>query len=115
MLFHLKVLLLFLSFFLAFIPGLGSAIVWVPLAIYYLFFENWFTFIGVVVTGVILSVFVDTILRTKLLGKKSNINPYIMLIGILGGISLFGIFGFIIGPLILIYSLKIIREYLKRN
>lgn len=107
---NLYLLLPSLIFFLAFIPGLGPTIVWVPLAIYYFFVKDWYTLIGVIVTGIILSLYIDIILRTKILGGKSKINPFIMLVGILGGISLFGIFGFIIGPLILIYTLKILRE-----
>ena len=107
-------LLPLIIFFFAFIPGLGPTLVWVPLAIYFAYTGNWFAFTGVIITGIILSVGVDTILKTKILGEKSKINPFIMLLGILGGISFFGIFGFIIGPLILIYSLKILSEYLKK-
>lgn len=107
-------LLPLIIFFFAFIPGLGSAIVWVPLAIYYLLVGNWFAFGGVVITGIIISLLIDIILKNKILGEKSNINPFIMLLGVFGGISFFGIFGFIIGPLILIYSLKILREYFKK-
>ncbi len=97
-------------FFLAFIPGLGPTIVWVPMALYYLFVKEWLIFSGVLITGIILSVYIDTILRTKILGGKSKINPLVMLVGILGGISLFGIFGFVIGPLILVYTLRILKE-----
>ena len=107
-------LLPLIIFFFAFIPGLGPTLVWVPLAIYFAYTGNWFAFTGVIITGIILSVGVDTILKTKILREKSKINPFIMLLGILGGISFFGIFGFIIGPLILIYSLKILSEYLKK-
>ena len=103
-----------LIFFFAFIPGLGPTIIWITLAIYYAFTNNWATLVGVIITGLVLSIYVDTILRTKILGNSSKINPFIILIGILGGISLFGIFGFIIGPLVLIYSLKILREYFKK-
>lgn len=107
-------LLPLLIFFFAFIPGLGPTIVWLPLAIYYLITGNVFALVGVTITGLVLSFYIDTILRTKILGTKSNINPFIMLIGILGGISFFGIFGFVIGPLILIYSLKILRAYFSK-
>lgn len=100
-----------LIFFFAFIPGLGPTIVWVPLVVYLAFIGDYYSLIGVLITGIILSVGIDTVLRAKLIGKKSNINPFIMLIGILGGISMFGIFGFIIGPLILVYTIKILQEY----
>lgn len=101
-----------LIFFLAFIPGIGSTFVWIPTLIYYLVVQNYPTAIGVLITGIILSTFIDTIFRNKYLGEKSRINPAIMLIGVLGGIPLFGVFGFIIGPLILVYTLKIIEEAL---
>jgi len=107
---NLYFLLPALIFFLAFIPGLGPIIVWVPMAIYYLYIQDWLTLIGVVITGIILSVLIDTVLRSKFLGHKAKINPVIMLVGVLGGISLFGIFGFIIGPLILVYTIKLVEE-----
>tara|TARA_Y100000310_G_C20626730_1_gene786346 strand:+ start:461 stop:1435 length:975 start_codon:yes stop_codon:yes gene_type:complete len=102
-----------LVFFLAFIPGLGPTLVWVPLAIYYFVVGDNITAIGVMVIGLILSYLIDTVLRAKILGKKTGINPFIMLIGIIGGITVFGIFGFIIGPLILFYTIKIIQELIK--
>jgi predicted PurR-regulated permease PerM len=102
----------FIIFFLTFIPG-GPALVWVPLAIYIIFQRNLFIVIGVLILGIILSYILDTAVRIKILGNKSQINPLIMLIGVLGGIYIFGLFGFIIGPLILSYSLKIIEELIE--
>jgi predicted PurR-regulated permease PerM len=100
-------------FFLSFFPGIGPAAVWLPLSTYYLLTKNTGTFIGILITGLILSYIIDALLRAKILGKTSGVSPFIMLLGILGGISVFGIFGFIIGPLVLIYSIKIIKQTLK--
>lgn len=99
-----------LIFFFAFIPGIGPAFVWVPIAIYYAIIKHYPQAIGIIILGLIISLLIDNILKTKILGEKSKIHPLIMLVGILGGISLFGIFGFIIGPLILIYTIKLISE-----
>jgi predicted PurR-regulated permease PerM len=104
-----------LIFFLAFIPGLGPLIVWVPMAIYYLVQGQYITLLGVIALGIILSTLIDTFLRSKILGEKTKLNPFIMLVGILGGIALFGVFGFIIGPLILIYTIKFLEEALSQN
>jgi predicted PurR-regulated permease PerM len=98
-----------LIFFFGFIPSLGPAIVWAPLSVYHFFFGELKTAILLIVLGLILSVIFDSILRAKILGKKANIHPVIMILGILGGISVFGVFGFIIGPLVLVYTLKILR------
>ena len=106
-------LLALIIFFFAFIPALGPAAVWVPLALYYLFTQNYFSAIGIIIIGLIISIFIDGIIRIKFLGDKSKIHPLIMLLGVLGGVPLFGIFGFIIGPLILIYTIELIDEVLK--
>lgn len=103
-------LLAALVFFFAFIPGLGPAIVWAPLGIYYIAIGDYFSFAIILVTGLILSVGIDFFLRSKILGGMAKLNPLLMLIGILGGVSVFGIFGFIIGPLILIYTIKLLEE-----
>jgi len=99
----------------AFIPGIGPAFVWGLLAIYNLFTTNYYSAVGVIITGLIISVYIDTILRYKILATKTKINPVVMLIGILGGVPLFGIFGFIIGPLILVYTIKILQEAIKQS
>jgi len=107
-------LLAVVLFFFAFIPSIGPAIVWIPLLLYYLFTGDYSMAGGVLVIGLILSLVIDTILRAKILGKRSKINPLVMILGILGGISVFGIFGFIIGPLVLAYTLEILEEVGKR-
>jgi predicted PurR-regulated permease PerM len=103
-------LLAMLLFFLAFIPALGPALVWVPMFIYYVIIKNYYVAGGVLVIGLVLSLIVDTILRAKILGDRSRINPLVMIVGLLGGITVFGIFGFIIGPLILLYTIEILKE-----
>ena len=107
------ILLATIIFLFAFIPGLGPAIVWAPIALIYLSKQNYLVALGVFITGMIISFGIELVLRTKLIGESSSIHPLVMLLGILGGISLFGIFGFIIGPLILAYALKLVEESIK--
>lgn len=107
--------LAFLVAILAFIPGLGPMVAMLPLLIYYLFMENWANAAITLVIWGILSIGVETILKTKILGDRSNIHPLIMILGIMGGTSLFGLFGFIIGPLLLVYTIKLIQGILGTN
>jgi len=100
----------FLIGIFAFIPALGPLIVWVPIALIELSLGNYTIAIGVIIIGLILSSYVDNIVRLKLIGKKSNIHPVIMLVGIFGGISLFGPMGFIIGPLVLSVLITLIEN-----
>ncbi len=105
-----SIILAALIFILAFIPGLGPAIVWVPTALIYGFLGDYGIAVGVVILGLILGLGIDLFFRSKVLGKTAKIHPFIMILGILGGVPLFGIFGFIIGPLVLAYTLKILEN-----
>jgi predicted PurR-regulated permease PerM len=86
--------------FTSIIPGVGTALVWIPAAIYLLL-------IGHIWQGIFVAVFcslvvgtIDNILRPVLVGKAINIHPLIILLSTLGGIGVFGISGFLIGPII---------------
>lgn len=103
-----------LIFFSALIPGVGAGLIWIPLAIYTLITGDMQTFIGIVIVGAITSYVIDLYLGTKILGNKAKVNPFVMFVGILGGISVFGIFGFIIGPLILVYTIELVEHFIKK-
>lgn len=94
----------------AFIPALGPTIIWVPTFLILLLQKNYTASIIVLITGLIMSVYVDTILRAKITGKKTGIHPIIVLIGIIGGVTVLGIAGFIIGPLILSYTIRLLED-----
>jgi len=63
-----------------------------------------------IILGVILSA-VDTFLRPKLIGDKSKTSPAVILIGLLGGLKVFGFIGLILGPVILSTLIEIIKLY----
>lgn len=83
---------------LSLLPAIGASVVWVPVSIY--FFAT-----GAIWQGVVLILFgafviglVDNILRPKLVGKDLRMPDYVVLISTLGGIAVFGLNGFVIGP-----------------
>lgn len=108
-------LLSFLVAILVFIPGLGPSIVNVPLLAYFALVGNWYSFVIVLITWAIIALFIETFLVSRVLAGQAKIHPLIMLIGILGGTALFGIFGFIIGPLILVYTIELVEELIGKN
>ena len=95
---------------LAFIPGMGPGLVWIPTTLIMFFTGNIFAGVVILITGLTISLLIETMLYGKIIGDRASIHPLIMLIGILGGVPLFGVFGFIIGPLILTYTIKILEE-----
>lgn len=85
---------------LSLIPAVGPAIVWAPVALY-LFA------IGANVKAIVLIAFgmgviglIDNILRPILVGRDTKLPDYVVLLSTLGGLGLFGINGFVIGPLV---------------
>ncbi len=98
-----------LVFILAFVPSVGPLLIWGALALYYFSIQQYATMWGIIATGLVLMVGIEFYFYTRFVGSRSHIHPFIMLIGVLGGISVFGIFGFIIGPLVLANSIRIIE------
>ncbi len=86
--------------FLSLIPAVGSAIIWMPAAVF--FFATSALWKGLFIVGffVIIVGLVDNILRPLLVGKDTKMPDYLILIATLGGMEIYGINGFVIGPLI---------------
>lgn len=86
--------------FLSLVPAVGSGLVWGPMAIYLMA-------TGAVGKGVLLMAYgvgviglVDNLMRPLLVGKDTKMPDYLVLVSTIGGMSLFGLNGFVIGPLI---------------
>lgn len=86
--------------FLSMLPAVGSALVWVPVAAYLAMMGAWAKAIILVAIGVFIIGMVDNLLRPKLVGADTKLPDYVILVSTVGGLSLFGINGFVIGPLI---------------
>lgn len=85
---------------LSMLPAIGAALVWGPAAIWMFLIGAWMKGGVLVFVGVVFIGLVDNLLRPPLVGKGTRLPDYIILISTLGGISLFGLSGFVIGPLI---------------
>ncbi len=111
------VLLGFLIFLLSFIPVLGAFSVWGPAAAYLFLSGAVIKGAIMVAIGVIVIIgIIDHVLKPKIIGKKARIHTLLIFFGVLGGLHLFGIIGFIAGPLIialLILTLEMVDEKLK--
>jgi len=86
--------------FLSLIPAIGATLVWLPVAIYFLATGATWQGIGLILYGVLVIGLVDNLLRPFLVGKETKLPDYVVLISTLGGIEVFGLNGFVIGPLI---------------
>ena len=96
------------------LPVLGPSLIGVPVVIHLLIAGNYFSAFGIILFTVAAS-WSDTILRPIIVSKKMKLNTGIVIIGMIGGFLLFGVLGFILGPLILAYLIIIIEIYRSKN
>jgi predicted PurR-regulated permease PerM len=86
--------------FLSLLPAIGSALVWIPVAVYFLLAGPLWKAIVLTIFCALVMGAVDNILRPVLVRKDTRLPDWVVLISTLGGVSVFGINGFVIGPLI---------------
>ncbi|MBA4143732.1 MAG: AI-2E family transporter [Nitrosospira sp.] len=86
--------------FLSLVPAIGAALIWAPVAFYFLLTGALQEGVTLILFGVLVIGLVDNILRPILVGNDTQIPDYVILISTLGGMVLFGITGFVIGPVI---------------
>jgi len=86
--------------FLSLLPAVGAAIVWAPVAIYLLASGSIWQGLFLIGTGVLVIGLIDNLLRPLLVARSAELPDYVVLITTLGGIEVFGLNGFVTGPLI---------------
>ncbi len=97
------------TFFAAFLPIIGTGLVWGPLMILaFLQSDYWMSFF-ILIIGVIVSS-IDNILLPYIISERTNIGPVVTLISIVGGIEVFGLYGILLGPFFLGFLFVLIEE-----
>ena len=97
---HAPVLWAVLMAFLSLLPAVGAGLVWLPVAIYFLVTGAAWQGVVLIAYGVLVIGLVDNVLRPILVGKDTKMPDYVVLISTLGGMAIFGLNGFVIGPVI---------------
>jgi predicted PurR-regulated permease PerM len=85
---------------LSLVPAIGSALVWVPIALYLLATGELWQAMALTAWCVLVIGLVDNVLRPVLVGKETRLPDYLVLVATLGGLTAFGVNGFVIGPVI---------------
>jgi predicted PurR-regulated permease PerM len=99
---------------LSFLPLVGAALVWGPVAL-------WLAVSGHLVKGIVLALVgililgnVDNVVRPLLLAGKSKVNTLVLIISLMGGVSAFGFIGIVLGPLAAVILEAILESYYAR-
>ena len=93
------------------VPGFGSFIVWLPAAIIMFISGNIWQGVIIAVFGALVISTIDNFLRPVLVGKDTQMHPLLILFSTLGGLILFGVSGFVIGPIISALLLSLWEMY----
>ena len=86
--------------FFSILPSIGTAIIWFPAACMLFFSGAWLKASILLLAGFFIIGLVDNFLRPYLVGKETKLPDYLILLTTLGGVSLVGLSGFIVGPII---------------
>ena len=97
---HAPVLWAVVMAFLSLLPAVGAALVWLPVAIYFLATGAVWQGVVLIAYGAFVIGLVDNVLRPFLVGKDTELPDYVVLISTLGGIAIFGLDGLVLGPVI---------------
>lgn len=100
-----------LALIFSIIPILGPFFVWIPATIYMFSLGNTVPATVFLLYNLLIVSNIDNVLRVYLLSKKTDLSQVIILIGMIGGLFIFGILGLILGPLILAYFITFLKAY----
>jgi predicted PurR-regulated permease PerM len=95
----------------AMVPILGSPLGWVPACVYlFLTAETW-QWVSMLIYGVVVISGIDNVVKPMLLRGSAQIHPLLGFLSILGGVLVYGVPGFLVGPVVLSLVLSAIRIY----
>jgi predicted PurR-regulated permease PerM len=89
------------------LPAVGPGLVWLPAAVILLGMGQIVKGIVLIAAGVVVIGLVDNVLRPLLVGRDTQMPDYLVLLATLGGLALFGVSGFVIGPVIAAFFLVV--------
>ncbi len=108
-------ILTLLTMLVGIIPLIGPTLVWIPVTIYLFIAGRTGAGIGLLLYGLVIISWIDVIVRPVIVSRKTELNSVIVIIGMVGGLFVFGVSGLIIGPLVLAYVLLVLELYRKKT
>jgi predicted PurR-regulated permease PerM len=97
--------------FVCMIPVAGSFLVWLPLSIYLMLNGNWTRALLLIIWGALVISTIDNFLRPKLVGNQTRLHELFIFFSVLGGISVFGLLGIVLGPVVLAITLGLLQTF----
>ncbi len=96
---------------LALLPIGGAALVWVPGVCYLVVTDATLRGILLALWGALLVSLPDNFLKPLLIGKKAKLPSFLLFLGILGGLQVYGFLGILFGPLVVTALFALMQIY----
>lgn len=106
------IFLALITFLVALIP-FGTPFAWGGVALWLLASGDTFSAIGLIIWGALVVSSVDNIIRPLVISSATKVSFLVIMFGVLGGLTAFGMIGLFIGPVILAVVLAIWKEWLE--
>lgn len=97
--------------FICMIPLAGSFFVWLPAAIYLMLTNHFTKGILLIIWGAVVISSIDNLLRPKLIKNQTKLHELFVFFSVLGGMSMFGLLGIVLGPVILAITLGLLDTF----
>jgi predicted PurR-regulated permease PerM len=97
--------------FFALLPLVGSWIIWVPAALWLFTQGHIWGGVTLGITCGLIAGTIDHFVRPILLSGRARMSPLLVFISVLGGISVFGMLGFVLGPIVVATAAGILGAY----
>ncbi len=97
--------------FVCMIPIAGSFMVWIPVALYLGLSGHWTKALLMVLWGALVISTVDNFLRPKLMRQRTKLHELFVFFSVLGGISVFGLLGIVLGPVVLAVTIGLLNTF----
>jgi predicted PurR-regulated permease PerM len=95
----------------ALIPSVGTSLVFIPAVAYLLFTGDMTLAVGLAAWWMVAVGTIDNLLGPYLMGRGNAMHPFLILLSVLGGISVFGFIGFLLGPIVMSLFLVLLQLY----
>ncbi|HXW61551.1 MAG TPA: AI-2E family transporter [Candidatus Acidoferrales bacterium] len=97
--------------FFSFVPVVGSALIWVPMAISLFVAGQWGRAIVLVICCSVIVGLVDNLVRPLFISGRAAMSGLVIFISVLGGISAFGLLGVVLGPIVVVTTTSLLDLY----
>jgi predicted PurR-regulated permease PerM len=109
------ILLSFLAMIMSILPLIGPWAIWIPVVVALFISGNTFSALFLLIYSLIVIALFENIATPLIVSKQSQLPTLLTFIGIFGGLIAFGIFGIILGPLIMAYLMVLFEIYREKN